>query len=148
MRLEHLAHLLVIAKDLDATRDWYADVLGLTEGPHPDFGVPVHWMYLDGQDVVHIGQAPAEEEFGAVGDKEVIALGGRPIHHVAFHATGLAEMKDHLIAKGIEFIEQQASGQDLYQLFLQDPNGVTIEINFDAIEAEEMTAAKLALRLR
>src|SRR5918992_2251172 len=55
MPLSHIEHFLVAADDIDATRDWYARVLGMTSGPHPDFGFPVHWMYLGGVDVVHIG---------------------------------------------------------------------------------------------
>ena len=56
MPLSHIEHFLVSADDMDRTRDWYRDVLGMQEGPHPDFGFPVHWMYLDGRDVVHIGR--------------------------------------------------------------------------------------------
>ena len=48
MPLSHIEHLLVTADDIDATRDWYARVLGMTSGPHPEFGFPVHWMYLGG----------------------------------------------------------------------------------------------------
>ena len=55
MPLSHIEHILVAADDIDATRDWYARVLGMKSGPHPDFGFPVHWMYLGERDVVHIG---------------------------------------------------------------------------------------------
>jgi len=55
MPLTHIEHFLVAADDIDATRDWYARVLGMTSGPHPDFGFPVHWMYVGGVDIVHIG---------------------------------------------------------------------------------------------
>ena len=55
MPLSHIEHILVAADDIDATRDWYARVLGMRSGPHPDFGFPVHWMYLGETDIVHIG---------------------------------------------------------------------------------------------
>jgi catechol 2,3-dioxygenase-like lactoylglutathione lyase family enzyme len=64
MPLSHIEHILVAADDIDATRDWYARVLGMTSGPHPDFGFPVHWMYLGGVDVVHIG--PSAKMAGAI----------------------------------------------------------------------------------
>ena len=64
MPLSHIEHFLVAADDIDATRDWYARVLGMTSGPHPDFGFPVHWMYLNGVDVVHIG--PSAKMAGAI----------------------------------------------------------------------------------
>jgi len=55
--LSHIEHYLVAADDMERTRDWYRDVLGMQEGWHPDFGFPVYWMYLDGKDVVHIGRS-------------------------------------------------------------------------------------------
>jgi len=55
MPISHIEHILVVADDIDATRDWYARVLGMQSGAHPDFGFPVHWMYVDGVDIVHIG---------------------------------------------------------------------------------------------
>ena len=45
-------------------------------------------------------------------------------------------MLAHLRSHGIEFIERRAGNQALYQLFLYDPNGIKIEQNFDAAEAE------------
>ena len=57
-------------------------------------------------------------------------------------------MLAHLRSHGIEFIERRAGNQAPYQLFLYDPNGIKIELNFDAGEAEglepEVNAAKFA----
>ena len=56
-------------------------------------------------------------------------------------------MTDRLKANGTTYLEQQASKQDLYQVFVRDPNGITVELNFPAKEAEDMEGlAKLALR--
>ena len=52
MPLSHLEHFLIQAEDLEATRDWYVRVLGLRDGPHPDFGFPVHWLYIGETDVL------------------------------------------------------------------------------------------------
>ena len=67
MALTHIEHFLVAADDIDATRDWYARVLGMTSGPHPDFGFPVHWMYVGGVDIVHIG--PSAKQAGDIQKK-------------------------------------------------------------------------------
>jgi hypothetical protein len=45
-------------------------------------------------------------------------------------------MIGHLKSKGIVFKERRVSDQGLYQLFLIDPNGVKIELNFEAAEAK------------
>jgi len=140
MPLSHIEHLLVAADDIDATRDWYARVLGMTSGPHPDFGFPVHWMYLNGVDVVHIG--PSAKMAGAI-QKEYLGRasqgtgqGTGAIDHIAFRATGLRDTMVHLRKEGVDFRQRRANGQALFQLFFHDPNGIKIELNFDAAEAE------------
>ncbi len=150
MPLEHLEHFLIVAEDIDETVDWYVDVLGLEVGGHPDFGVPVTWLYIGDGDVIHVARAPESERNGGAkrpASTEMIARGGRPIHHVAFRASDLAAMRAHLEARKVPFIEQQASAQDLYQVFLQDPNGITVELNFPAEEAGGAEVPKLALTL-
>jgi catechol 2,3-dioxygenase-like lactoylglutathione lyase family enzyme len=154
MPLSHIEHYLVAADDMDGTRDWYRDVLGMQEGWHPDFGFPVYWMYLDGRDVVHIGrsarQASANQKayLGRIGQDAGGGTGA--LDHIAFRATGLAATMAHLRRCGVAFSERRANGQALYQLFMVDPNGIKVELNFDAAEAgglePEVTAEKLARR--
>ncbi|MND00119.1 hypothetical protein D3C83_186230 [compost metagenome] len=49
-------------------------------------------------------------------------------------------MMAHLRAQGVAFAQRRANGQALYQLFLYDPNGIKIELNYEASEAEGMKA--------
>ena len=153
MPLSHIEHLLVAADDIDATRDWYARVLGMTSGPHPDFGFPVHWMYLGGVDVVHIGPSAkmaGENQKKYLGRTSQGGQGTGAIDHIAFRATGLKEMISHLRSEGIPFTQRRANGQALFQLFFFDPNGIKIELNYDAAEAEgiapELMASDLVAR--
>lgn len=151
MALSHIEHFLVASDDIDATRDWYARVLGMTSGPHPDFGFPVHWMYLNGVDVVHIG--PSAKMAGAI-QKQYLGRtsqkseqGTGAIDHIAFRAGGLKEMMEHLRREKVEFRQRRANGQALFQLFFYDPNGIKIELNFDAAEAEGIAPELMAADL-
>jgi catechol 2,3-dioxygenase-like lactoylglutathione lyase family enzyme len=148
MPLSHIEHLLVAADDIDATRDWYARVLGMTSGPHPDFGFPVHWMYLGNVDVVHIGPSArmaGENQKKYLGrTSQGSGQGTGAIDHIAFRATGLKEMISHLTTEGIPFTQRRANGQALFQLFFLDPNGIKIELNYDAAEAEGIAAELMA----
>src|SRR3954467_15900794 len=100
MPISHIEHYLVAADDIGATRDWYARVLGMKSGPHPDFGFPVHWMYLAERDIVHIGpstKAASEiqkEYLGRI--SQGAGAGTGAIDHIAFRATGLKGMLEHL----------------------------------------------------
>jgi catechol 2,3-dioxygenase-like lactoylglutathione lyase family enzyme len=134
MPLSHIEHFLIAADDIDATRDWYARVLGMTSGPHPDFGFPVHWMYIGQADVVHIGPSARkanERQKQYLGrTSEDTGAGTGAVDHIAFRATGLRAMLEHLRGQGIEFTQRRANGQALQQVFFYDPNGIKIELNY------------------
>jgi catechol 2,3-dioxygenase-like lactoylglutathione lyase family enzyme len=69
------------------------------------------------------------------------------IDHVAFRATGLRPMLEHLKKEGVSFTRRRANGQALFQLFFNDPNGIKIELNFDAAEAEGIAPELMASEL-
>ena len=151
MPLAHIEHFLVAADDIDATRDWYARVLGMRSGPHPDFGFPVHWMYIGDVDVVHIGpsakgaNARQKEYLGRASQDAGTGTGA--LDHIAFRATGLRTMMEHLGTQGVPFSQRRANGQALFQLFFYDPNGIKIELNYDAKEAEGSESELMATDL-
>jgi catechol 2,3-dioxygenase-like lactoylglutathione lyase family enzyme len=148
MPLSHIEHFLVAADDIDATRDWYARVLGMQSGPHPDFGFPVHWMYVNGVDVVHIG--PSAKQAGEIQKQylgrtsQASVKGTGAVDHIAFRATGLRAMLEHLKREGIACSQRRANGQALFQLFLFDPNDIKIELNYAAAEAEGIAPELMA----
>ena len=138
MPLSHLEHFLIQTADLQATRDWYVRVLGMKEGWHPDFKFPVVWLYIGEKDVLHLTEGGAnvsENRKKYLGQQSTDVHGSGVVDHVAFRATGLPDMLAHLEREGIQFTRRMVSDQGLYQLFLHDPNGVKIELNFDNSEA-------------
>src|SRR3981189_3466417 len=151
MPLSHIEHFLVAADDIGATRDWDARVLGMKPGPHPDFGFPVHWMYLGETDIVHIGpsaKAAKEIQKKFLGrTSQDTGAGTGALDHIAFRATGLRSMLEHLKKEKVPFTQRRANGQALFQLFLYDPNGVKIELNYASEECQgiepELSASEL-----
>jgi hypothetical protein len=53
-------------------------------------------------------------------------------------------MLQHLRAEGVSCSQRRANGQALFQLFFHDPNGIKIELNFDAAEAEGIAPELMA----
>ena len=138
MPLSHLEHFLIQTADLQATRDWYVRVLGMKDGWHPDFKFPVVWLYIGDKDVLHLTEGGAnvsENRKKYLGQQSTDVHGSGVVDHVAFRATGLPEMLAHLEREGIQFTRRMVSDQGLYQLFLHDPNGVKVELNFANSEA-------------
>ncbi|EPA96185.1 VOC family protein [Pseudomonas sp. G5(2012)] len=117
-------HFTIVSDQLQVTRDFYVEVLGLVEGPRPPFPVPGFWLYTRNQPVLHVvGVAQMPEPRRGVLD------------HMAFHASGLQTMCTRLIEHGVRFKIIRAPGsQRTWQLFMQDPNGVEVELDFDASE--------------
>ena len=139
MPLHHLQHFLIQTEDLEKTKDWFVDVLGMKVGPAPDFKFPVYWLYLGDTDVLHITQGGAsvsENRMKYLGQQSTATSGSGVVDHVAFRATGLLDLIDHLKKRGVDFKERRVNDQGLYQLFLLDPNGVKIELNFANAEAK------------
>lgn len=148
-----LNHFSVRTNDLAASRRFYETVLGLSAGPRPSFPFPGHWMYRgDHGDAanaaVHlIGIDPGETQGlqGYLGDRDPATLkGSGAVDHIAFFADGLAAMLTHLRGLGVHFTERTVPGIGLHQLFLTDPDGVVIELNYPASELAAVPAAAAA----
>lgn len=144
-----LNHFSIRTLDLEATRVFYEQVLGLTVGPRPPFPFPGLWMYRgDHGDlanaVVHIiGIDPNDPEGlkGYLGDRDASSLqGSGAVDHVAFFAEGLRGMLARLREMGVPLRERTVPSIGLHQLFLDDPNGVVIELNYPAAEKAALEA--------
>lgn len=149
MPISALAHFSVRTNDLEASRQFYTQILGLTEGMRPEFKFPGVWLYRGGDEAdygaVHlIGVDPHNSQGLAdyLGDKTFDGLrGSGAVDHVAFTASGLPDMRARLQRAGHAFRERSVPGLGLHQVFVDDPSGITIELNFPAAEAAVVTAA-------
>ena len=139
-----LSHVSIRASDLEACRRFYVDVLGFVVGPRPDFPFPGIWLYAGpttvwSNAVVHvIGTDPAHPQGleGYLGPRGGTAVrGSGVVDHVAFGATGLSTMRQRLATLGIATRERTVPGLGLHQLFLEDPDGVVVELNYPVAEA-------------
>src|ERR1700730_5335407 len=150
MPLHHLQHVLIQAENLEKTKDWYVDVLGMQVGPAPDFKFPVYWLYLGDIDVLHITQGGAkvsENRLKYLGQQSTATIGSGVVDHVAFRATWLLDLIEHLRTKGVDFKERRVNDQGPYQLFSLAPNGVMIELNFETAEAKDREPELMATAL-
>ncbi|MBN1239380.1 MAG: VOC family protein [Gammaproteobacteria bacterium] len=132
MPLKKMEHYLVLTDDLEATRRFYCDVLGMTEGFRPQLDFPGYWLYLGDTPCIHVGDWDAY----AVWTREVgipisaRAAGTGPLDHIAFNATGFDETVERLERLGIGMSRNELDDIGLKQLFIRDPNGLMIELNF------------------
>ena len=132
MKLKSLDHILVLADDLEATKDFYVDVIGLSAGDRPDFSFPGYWLYAGGHACVHLAKRRNIGEPVDAGNTH----GGRgttgSIDHIAFAVDDIDSARADLDRRGIAYKHQKVPGAPLQQLFISDPNGVAVELNFPA----------------
>jgi catechol 2,3-dioxygenase-like lactoylglutathione lyase family enzyme len=124
MAIDGLDHITVNAGDLDASRRFYVDVLGLHDGDRPAFDVPGIWLYAGGHPIVHL-----------VGERERKAANTGAFDHYAFEAADLSGVIARLKSSGIAYELFTVPGLGRKQVFVEDPDGVKIELNFGADEA-------------
>ena len=56
------------------------------------------------------------------------------IDHIAFGSRGFESMQQHLTQKGVTFRVNEVPNSSRRQIFVQDPNNVLIELNFDVAD--------------
>lgn len=132
MPLNLMEHYLVLTDSIDATRKFYIQVLGLEDGFRADLGFPGYWLYLHGIPVLHIAEW---DTYTAHSNKAGIPVtcradGTGSLDHIAFNGSDANEMINRLNANKIPFHRNDAPKAGLIQLFLDDPNGVKLELNF------------------
>ena len=78
MKVHGMNHFTILAKDLEATRSFYTEILGLKEGYRPPMSFPGIWFYAGKQPILHvIHRSKLQEHRAGV------------IDHMAFTATDL-----------------------------------------------------------
>ena len=114
---------LVAEKDLVLKlKDFFCHVVGLTEGFRPAFERFGFWLYIGENDVLHLitpkegdGRSPQKSSFD----------------HVAFKTANYQGVLKKLKTLGIPFEEKPIPGMTSHQIFLSDPAGNRVELNFE-----------------
>ena len=126
MPLRPLDHLLVLTDDLEATKAFYCDALGLEAGARPALEFPGYWLYADGVPCLHVADRAAYVAHAA---RLGLVLPSGPVDHVAFTAEDADDVVERLAAAGVAAVKNDVPAAGLRQLFVTDPNGLRIELN-------------------
>ena len=118
-----LDHFNVKTTKLAETVKFYDDVLGLKPGDRPNFAFPGAWIYSEGRAVLHLIDITDSDETAKPDTGS--------IDHIAFVSSGFEAMKKHLSDDGHDFEAREVPGGRLLQIFVRDPNGVLLELNYE-----------------
>ena len=151
MEIKRIDHYSIRTLDVEASRRFYTEIIGLKVGPRPPFDFPGVWLYkgeppadLDNPEnnygMVHVmgvdrdnPQALIDYMGGA--DPDTLRDSTGALDHIALAVTGRAVMLERCRRGNVGFFERTVPALGLHQVFIKDPNGVTIELNFPASES-------------
>jgi catechol 2,3-dioxygenase-like lactoylglutathione lyase family enzyme len=133
IELGRLHHVSICVANLEATRSFYCDVLGMDEVERPPtFQFKGQWFRKNGYEIHTIykdaaGQIP--------GDAENIIKPGRDItfaRHFCFSVSSVDETIKTLAQNGIEFIAgPRPRGDGATQMYIYDPDGHMVELVYE-----------------
>ncbi|WP_417518327.1 VOC family protein [Minwuia sp.] len=115
-----LDHVNIRCSDLDRTRAFFEEVVGLQVGDRPDFPFPGYWLYAGNQAVVHLVEQRLSGEPGGKGTMDHFALSG----------GDYAGQKSAIEKAGFPFRENDVPGMNLRQIFVTGPDDVVVELQY------------------
>jgi catechol 2,3-dioxygenase-like lactoylglutathione lyase family enzyme len=120
MTVKLLDHVNIHTADLAGTVDFYVDVIGLEEGKRPTtLARPGAWLYCNGRPLIHLNEIEQGHPPGT-----------GAIDHVAFETENYDEVAAKLTKRGLPFEAKELPDVKVRQIFVRDPNGVKLELNF------------------
>lgn len=133
MPITELNHYLLVARNLEKTKKFYEDVLGLKIArERPAFGFPGYWLKAGPNICVHLAsQAP-----NRIRDQFLLkkhprgTKGSGSVDHIAFLAEKPEQVRKRIQQHGVQMHYRSFPDAKLFQIFLRDPDDVTIELNF------------------
>jgi catechol 2,3-dioxygenase-like lactoylglutathione lyase family enzyme len=98
---------------------FYGELLGLTPGFRPDFGFPGYWLYASGHPLLHLLQDDNRQS-GETGYFD----------HIALQCEDLEQVIARLEDRSVEYFRADIAQTGQTQLFVRDPAGTQVELNF------------------
>jgi catechol 2,3-dioxygenase-like lactoylglutathione lyase family enzyme len=135
MPITELDHYFVRCRDIERSRSFYCDALGFEVMPRPNFPFPGYWLGVGGKVQVHMGSDKAPQAtahyFGtsAASARENSGV----VDHIAFQGTDAEGMAQRLTKLGLPARIRHIAEISLLQIFVADPDGLMIELNFPGV---------------
>jgi catechol 2,3-dioxygenase-like lactoylglutathione lyase family enzyme len=119
-------HVTIICADLEATRRFYVDVLGMTEVSRPNFGFPGLWFQVRNVQIHATQQSPEAGQAGWGDRGGTVTSRG---HHIAFAVDDVVKALEIVKELGVRIaspLQQRPDG--FKQAYLYDPDGHVVEL--------------------
>ncbi len=143
MTVRKLDHVNILTPKYEETLAFYGEMLEMKVGPTPstpltrgawicdDGGLPIlHVQKVDPADPAK-KFADVRRRLGEMGPSAVADLhGSGSVEHVALQCEGYDRLLARFMAAGLAPRTNEVPGMRLRQIFIPDPNGIVLELNF------------------
>jgi lactoylglutathione lyase len=117
MKVQELNHVAIHVRDVEASCQFYRDVLRLEPIPRPAFTFPGAWFRL--------GQA---QELHIIGERTEAVYSHNRGNHFALRVDNLDEWESHLTVVKADFRPRKMRPDGAWQVFVRDPDGHFLEL--------------------
>lgn len=132
-------HVAIRAVDLDATVGFYCEALGFRRVLRPaGLKFPGAWLaapHAKDEAILHVYAKTSAS--GLAGSASPDSERGN-VDHIAFRAQGFIRYQTHLRELGLTVREQHLNGNQIWQMFVHDPNGIKLELSFNQTNEPEL----------
>ena len=141
MRINKLDHVSIATDQLEDTKKFYCDLLGLKVGHRPKLKSSGYWLYSGEEAIIHLVETGSnlDREVAFSDDKktarsletlEITDLSETGMDdHIAMTVEESAGLVNFMKENKIAYWDRLLADRELYQVFVRDPNGVIIELN-------------------
>lgn len=127
MAIKMLEHVNIRTMRIAEVEEWYATLLGLEKGYRPPFENKGVWLYANDIPIIHLVEGSGEYTNHNV-----------KMEHFALRATGLKSFLDRLKERGVPFETVRVPEIRILQVYISDPDGNNMHIDFSADEADAL----------
>ena len=131
MEIRRLDHAALLVKDVERSRRFYGQALGMEEVSRPsNFNFPGAWFRKGSAEIHLIGEAePGRAAQIQPGGYRPDELSVGYAAHFAFEVTDLEEARQHLQAHDITIVGgPRPRGDGVLQMYVRDPDGYIVEL--------------------
>ncbi len=129
-----LNHIHLLTHDMEVMSQFFEQILELKKGYRPPFNFPGAWLWSDNKPLVHLSKInpPDANQSDYTGkQKNLSNLNTGTIDHIAFSGNDYPSLIERLKHYQLDFFERTVPSTNIRQVFVEGPEGLKVEIQFD-----------------
>ncbi len=126
LQVSAIDHVTLVVADIDLSRNFYVQLLGMKEVKRPAFSFPGAW-FQSGRSQIHVTLSDANSGLPGWADRNVAKISRG--HHIAFQVDDAVYAGELLQKRGVQIVDGPKQRPDgATQLYVFDPDQHLVEL--------------------